>query len=480
MGIPTSALATDLYQLTMMQGYFHAGLHHHEAVFDLFYRKQPFEGGYAIFAGLEEALQFVSDFHFTESEIAYLDSLKMFRSNFLDYLRSFRFTGTIHAMPEGSVVFPHEPLLRVQAPIMESQLMETALLNIINFQTLVATKAARICDAAGEDSGVVEFGLRRAQGPDGGLAAARASIVGGFTGTSNVQAGYVYGIPVKGTHAHSWVTAFPDELTSFREFAFVYPDNTILLVDTYDTLKSGVPNAIRVGLEMKERGESLFGIRLDSGDLAYLSTEARKMLDGAGLTETRIVASNELDEYVIRDLRSQGAKIDIYGVGTKLVTCYDDPALSGVYKLAAIRSPGGEWEMKLKLSEGKHKSTIPGIKQVYRLRDHQGEAMADIIELEEHPPNPNEPVRGVHPQTDTEYKIYEGVDSMEPLLQPVLRDGKRITEARSLMEIRESVRRNLSGFHPSYRRLLNPHIYKVSLGPMLGPWTYKIRHEAEI
>ncbi len=472
----SSPLATDLYQLTMMQGYFHSELRHHEALFDLFFRTPPFGGGYAVYAGLSHALSYLEQMRFSGEDLEYLRSLRLFQEDFLDYLAEFRFQGRIYSIPEGSLVFPHEPLLRVEGNILQCQLLETALLNLINFPTLIATKAARISREAGEDN-VLEFGFRRAQGPDGGLTASWASYLGGCAGTSNVWAGEVYGIPVKGTHAHSWVMAFPDELTAFRRYGELYPRSTILLVDTYDTLRSGVPNAIRVGLEMKERGDSLYGIRLDSGDLAYLSMEARRMLDEAGLASVKIVASNELDEHVIDALNQEGHAIDLYGVGTKLVTAADDPSLSGVYKLAGIRPPGGEWVRTLKISEGRRKSTLPGRKQIYRLRNGEGEMIADLLELEESHPDFRAGVWGVHHELDHRRKHYTDIAEAEPLLRPVMKEGKVLAASPSLEELRKRVRESMSSLHHSHLRLLNPHIYKVSLGPALTHLTLRLREE---
>ena len=326
-----SPLLTDLYQLTMLAGYLEEGIVDTPAVFDLFFRHNPFHGGYAVFAGLDTALSYLEGLRFAEDELEYLQGLGLFRPEFIDFLRSFRFRGKVTAMPEGTVVFAKEPLLTVEAPLAQAQLVETALLNIINFQTLVATKGARIVHAAAGGT-VLEFGLRRAQGPDGGVSEARAAYVGGVRSTSNVLAGKLFGIPVKGTHAHSWIMAFPDELTAFRKYAEVFPDTCILLVDTYDTLKSGIPNALIVARELREQGYELVGVRIDSGDLAYLSRETRRLFDEAGFPAVKIVASNELDEYVIESMRSEGGKVDIYGVGTRLATCAGEGggALGGV------------------------------------------------------------------------------------------------------------------------------------------------------
>ena len=477
MTVPKSPLMTDLYQLTMMQGYWLAGIHRREACFDYFFRLNPFGGGYVVFAGLEDVLRFLKRLRFSPSDLAYLESLDLFRKDFLDYLRSFRFSGDVYSVPEGTLVFPLEPIVRVTAPLEECQLVETALLNTLNFQSLIATKSARVCQEAGSDN-VLEFGLRRAQGPDGALTAARAAYVGGCAATSNVQAGQVYGIPVRGTHSHSWVLAFRSELESFRQFVKDYPQASVLLVDTYDTLRSGVPNAIRVGLEMKQRGEKLAGVRLDSGDLAYLSIETRRMLDEAGLTGARIYCSSDLDEHIIRDLRAQGARIDVYGVGTNLVSAKDEPALSGVYKLAAVRSDSGEWQMKLKVSEGLKKSTLPGLKQVWRLYGAGGKMMADWVEMEGEEPDFSEGIWGFHPSDDHAKKFYREIDRAVPQLAAVLRGGEICAELPPLEAIRERVRRELETLHPTMRRLLNPHVYKVSLGPSLRELTARLLNES--
>jgi len=473
MTVPSSPLVTDLYQLTMIQGYWLAGIHRREACFDYFFRHQPFGSGYTVFAGLEDTLRFLEGLRFAGPELDYLRSLDLFRPELIEHLRALRFTGQVHAVPEGSLIFPIEPVLRVQGPLEECQLVESALLNTLNFQSLIATKAARVCQEAGGDN-VMEFGLRRAQGVDGALSAARAAYIGGCAATSNVQAGQTYGIPVSGTHAHSWVLAFPSELEAFRQFARAYPTKCILLVDTYDTLRSGVPNAIRVGLEMKARGERLAGIRLDSGDLAYLSAEARRMLDEAGLTDTLICCSSDLDEFIIRDLNAQGARIDLYGVGTNLVTARGEPALPGVYKIAALRGEGDEWQMKLKWSEGLKKSTLPGIKQVWRLRGPEGSMLADWIEMDGITPDVEQGLWGFHPSDDHAKTLYAGIDRAEPLLVPVLRDGTVCADLPPLGRIRDRVRGELEGLHPTMRRLLNPHVYKVSLGPELKAITTRM------
>ncbi len=374
-----SALMTDLYELTMLAGYYENGMHEKQASFDLFFRKLPFNGSYAVFAGLEPALRYLEQLAFSDDDIAYLKSLGIFRSNFLDYLRNFHFCGNITAPDEGTIVFGNEPLLTVEGSLAEAQLVETALLNVINFQTLIATKAARVKQAVKEGK-VVEFGMRRAHGPDGALSAARASFIGGVRSTSNVLAGQVYGIPVKGTHAHSWVMAFDDELKAFRAYAEAFPNQTILLVDTYDTLTSGIPNAITVAKELRERGHELKGIRLDSGDLAYLSKEARRMFDDEGFPDVKIVASNELDEYVIDSIRNEGGRVDIYGVGTNLATAGGEGggALGGIYKL--VRYDG---KPRLKVTSDITKATLPDRKKILRLLNETGNFVQDVICLED-------------------------------------------------------------------------------------------------
>lgn len=363
-----------------MQGYFKAR-NNDVVVFDAFYRENPCGGGYAIACGLEQVIDYIKNLQFSADDIRYLQSLNMFDEDFLKYLSTFRFSGSIYAIPEGTVMFPREPFIKVIAPIMEAQLVETAILNILNHQSLIATKAARVCYAAQND-GVMEFGLRRAQGPDSGIYGARAAVIGGCCGTSNVLAGQIFNIPVKGTHAHSWIMSFPDEYTAFKTYAELYPNACILLVDTYDTLKSGIPNAIRVFREMKDAGVQLhnYGIRMDSGDLAYLSKKVRQMLDTAGFPDAIISASNDLDEYLIETLKIQGAKITSWGVGTSLITSRDCPAFGGVYKLAAIRNEDGHFTPKIKLSENTEKVTNPGNKEIYRIYDKEtGKIRADLI-----------------------------------------------------------------------------------------------------
>lgn len=432
-----SPLLTDLYQLTMAYGYWKLGLHEREAVFHLLFRKYPFHGKYAIACGLATVVEFLENWHFAADDLDYLSGLKtqnghpLFTAEFIDYLRTLRFTCDVGAIPEGTVVFPHEPLIRIKGPLLQGQLLESTLLNIINFQTLIATKASRVCLAAKGDE-VLEFGLRRAQGPDGALSASRAAYVGGCHATSNVLAGKLYDIPVRGTHAHSWVTAFPDEMTAFAAYAEVMPNNCVLLVDTYDTLK-GVKHAIEVGKKLKAEGAQLRGIRLDSGDLAVLSIKARTLLDEAGFTDTKIIASNSLDEYVIEKLKQQGAPISVWGVGTNLVTSYDHPALDGVYKLSALRDEAGKWQYKLKLSEQAVKISNPGIYQVRRFFADERYLMDVMYDLELGIPKMPELVSLTAPHSSVKLSAY---DASEDLLKPVFAQGKLVAEKESIHAMR--------------------------------------------
>lgn len=459
-----SAMLTDLYQLTMAYGYWKLGRGEREAVFHLHYRKNPFEGGYSVACGLQAAIEFLEGFRFTAEDLAYLGGLSgndgkpMFEAAFLEYLGKLKFTCDIDAMPEGTVAFANEPLLRVQGPILQCQLLETPLLNLLNFQTLIATKAARICQAARGEP-VIEFGLRRAQGVDGALAASRAAYVGGCAATSNVLAGKMYGIPIKGTHAHSWVMSFSDEREAFEAYAAALPNNCVFLVDTYDTVE-GVKNAVAVGLELRKKGHEMAGIRLDSGDLAYLSIEARKILDAGGFPNAAIVASNDLDEHIITSLKEQGATINVWGVGTKLATAYDQPALGGVYKLAALRDEEGVWEYKVKLSEQLIKVSTPGIQQVRRFRDASG-MIADMIYHTGH--TIGEAPMIVDPKDMTRRKTIAVGTAYEDLLVPVFREGKCVLKAEALEVTRERAREQLGRFHPGIRRFENPHEYPVGL-----------------
>ena len=433
-------LLTDLYELTMMQGYYE-NPSDQIVVFDAFYRKNPCGGAYAVCAGLEQVIEYVRDLHFSPDDIDYLRSLHIFNDDFLEYLRGFHFTGDIYAIPEGTVVFPREPLLKVVAPIMEAQLVETAILNMINHQSLIATKASRVVYAAKGD-GIMEFGLRRAQGPDAGIYGARAAMIGGCIGTSNVLTGQMFDVPVKGTHAHSWIMSFPDELTAFRAYAKLYPSACILLADTYDTLGSGVPNAIRVFQEMRDAGIPLtfYGIRLDSGDLAYISKKARKMLDDAGFPDAVISASNDLDEYLIDSLKIQGAAITSWGVGTNLITSKDCPSFGGVYKLAAIMDRHtGKFIPKIKLSENTEKVTNPGNKTIQRIYDKEtGKIIADLICLVDEEFDEKNSLLLFDPiETWKKTHLAPGTYTMRELLVPIFKNGECVYESPKVMDIRE-------------------------------------------
>ena len=458
-------MMTDLYELTMMNGYLRYGKDKNRACFDLFYRRRGDVTAYAVAAGLEQVIEYVQNLRFTQEDIEYLRSLAIFDDAFLSYLSDFHFTGEILAVPEGTIVFPDEPILRVIAPIMEAQLLETALLNIINHQTLIATKAARVVQSARGDK-VLEFGLRRAQGPDAGIYGARASIIGGCQATSNVLTGQLFGVPVGGTHAHSWVMSFEDELTAFRAYADVFPDNCLLLVDTYDTLGSGVPNAITVFKELRARGKEPVGIRLDSGDLAFLSRQARVMLDDAGFPNAKIFASGDLDEEVIWDLKAQGAAIDVWGVGTRMITSMDNPALGGVYKLSA-EEVDGTFVPRIKISENPAKITNPGVKQLYRFYDRRsGKALADLLALEEEDFSSGEPLEIFDPENT--WKRMTLCDyRMRQLLVPVFENGELVYESPMLSEIAAYAKQEMETFWDEYKRLNRPHRYKVDLSQKL-------------
>ncbi len=462
---PRLALLTDLYQLTMAAGHFRRPDRDLEAVFHLYFRRHPFDGGYAVACGLAPAVEYLTALRFEREDLDRLagergsDGEPLFADDFLRFLATWRFRGDLDAVPEGTVVFAHEPLLRVSGPVLDAQLVESALLNLINFPTLVATRAARLCEAAGREP-VVEFGLRRAQGIDGAVSASRAAFVGGCESTSNALAGALFGIPMRGTHAHAWVSTFDSELEAFRAFADAQPGNCVLLVDTYDTLE-GVRRAAQVGLEMRAAGRRLAGIRLDSGDLAFLSIEARRILDEAGLADVKILASNNLDEHLIESLRRQGARIDVWCVGTALATADDDPALGGVYKIGATRRPGEPWRPRLKLSEQTAKTTTPGVLGVRRFRRSDGSLLADMIWDRERgvaaPPaivDPADPLRS--------RRLPDAAEG-EELLVPVLRGGERRGSLRTLAEARAGARAELAQLHPAIRRFLNPHPYPVGL-----------------
>lgn len=459
-------LLTDLYQLTMMNGYLKENRREEIAVFDVFFRQNGMIT-YSVACGLEQTVDYILNLKFGEEEIAYLESLGIFSKEFLAYLKNFKFTGDVYAVKEGTVVFPGEPILTVKAPIMQAQLIETAILNNINFQTLIATKSAKIRYAAKDDI-VMEFGLRRAQAPDAGIYGARAAVIGGCNSTSNVLAGKMFDIPVSGTHAHSWVMNFKDEYTAFRAYADVYPDNALLLVDTYDTLKQGVPNAIKVFKELKAEGYKPKGIRLDSGDLAYLSKKARKMLDDAGFPDTIICASGDLDENSINSLKNQGAEINSWGVGTKLITSADMPALGGVYKLAAVYGDDGKILPKIKVSENVEKITNPGFKNIYRVYDKEtGKAEADFIYLrDEEPYDTSKPLVLTHPTERWKKITFENYE-LRPLQVDVIKGGKLVYKLPTLKEIKSYTEQELNSFWDEYKRLDRPHIYKVDLSDSL-------------
>ena len=462
-------LLTDLYEITMMQGYFKTN-NRDIVVFDAFYRSNPCNGGYAVCAGLEQVIDYIKNLRFSEEDISYLRSLKIFDEDFLEYLKDFRFSGDIYAIPEGSIIFPREPLIKVIAPIMEAQLIETAILNIINHQSLIATKAARVCYAAKGD-GVMEFGLRRAQGPDSGVYGARAAIIGGCKGTSNVLAGQLFDVPVLGTHAHSWIMSFPDEYTAFQNYARLYPSACILLVDTYDTLQSGIPNAIRIFTEMKNAGIPLtyYGIRMDSGDLAYLSKKARRMLDDAGFKDAVISASNDLDEYLIQSLKFQGAMITSWGVGTNLITAKDNPAFGGVYKLAAIQNADGRFLPKIKLSENTEKVTNPGNKTIFRIYDRDtGKIRADYICLAGETFDTDEDLILFDPNEPwKKTKLAGGSYTMREMLVPIFRNGSCVYESPSVMEIQSVCSREKETIWDETKRFVNPAKIYVDLSDQL-------------
>lgn len=462
-------LLTDLYELTMMQGYYEKG-QNENVIFDVFFRQNPCNNGYSVCAGLDQVIDYIKNLHFTYDDVDYLRGLGIFKEDFLHYLSGFHFSGDIYAIPEGTVVFPKEPLLKVVAPIMEAQLVETAILNIINHQSLIATKTSRIVFAANGD-GIMEFGLRRAQGPDAGLYGARAAMIGGCVGTSNVLAGQMFDVPVMGTHAHSWIMSFPDEYTAFKTYAEMYPDNCTLLVDTYDTLKSGVPNAIRVFQEFKDAGKPLikYGIRLDSGDLAYLSKEARKMLDEAGFPEATICASNDLDEFLLHDLKMQGAAIDSWGVGTNLITSKDCPSFGGVYKLAAIQNEKGEFVPKIKISENTEKITNPGNKTIYRIYEKaSGKIKADLICFADEVIDPKQDLLLFDPMdTWKKTKLASGTYTVREILLPIFKNGECLYKSPTLKEIAAYCREEKDTLWDETKRLFYPHRVYVDLSQKL-------------
>jgi len=462
-----SALFTDFYALTMAQGYWKLNEPQpcRKAVFEFFFRRQPFGGGYAICAGLGTLLETLGSFSFSDDDIAYLESLGLFEGGFIAYLRNFRFSGTLWAVDEGTVAFPHEPLIRVEGSLIECQLIEAMLLNIMNFQSLIATKTRRVWIASGEGT-IFEFGLRRAQGPNGAMSASRAAYIGGASGTSNTLAGKAYRIPVLGTMGHSWVMSFPSEEESFDAYAEMYPDKTVFLIDTYDTLKSGIVNAIKTGKKLKAQGKNC-GVRLDSGDIQYLSAEVRKLLDEAGLHKATIAVSNELDESIIQTLVSSGAPVDVWGVGTQMVTGGSESAFSGVYKMAACQTGEGAYKPVMKISDNPEKTTNPGIKQVWRIKDNGGTAIADVLALDDAAEadmlQPCQRCRFWHPSADYRHFFQTIETQPQPLLKKYLANGEPCRQQPSLDEIRLHCARDLESFDSTYKRLLNPHVYKVSI-----------------
>ena len=481
------ALSTDLYQLTMAQGYLKSGMENRSSVFHMFYRTPPFQGRYAVVAGIGPFADWLENLRFTKEDIEYLRSVPgkegrpLFEESFLEFLAKWKFKGSIDSVPEGTILFPHEPIVRVRGPLLDGQLIETALLAIVNYQTLIATKTSRIRLAAGSDE-VLEFGLRRAHGLDGGLSASRAAYIGGANATSNVLAAARYGIPVRGTHAHSWVMAFDSETDAFNTYADLFPHNSVLLVDTYNTIE-GVRKAIEVGEKLRERGADLMGIRLDSGDLAYLATQARALLDESGFENTKIAASNDLDEKLITSLKSQGAPIDIWGVGTKLITAFDEPALNGVYKLAAVENGEGEMVSRMKLSEQPAKTSIPGSLAVARLwlNSHcVGDVIYDV--LRESPPGQGEKVVTIISPEDPWKRKAISAKGMQvtQLLRPLFEKGVRVSCSDTLVDMRHRTQESLADFDPTIFRFDNPHAYAAGLSEALFKRRQMMRdHEFE-
>lgn len=469
------ALHTDLYQINMMQTYWEDGIHNRKAIFELYFRNLPFGNGYAIFAGLEKVVDFLNDLHFTEADLKYLGSELGYNEEFLQYLKGLRFTGYLRSMKEGELAFGNEPLMRIEAPLGELQLIETAILNIVNFQTLIATKASRLKHVVGDET-AVDFGSRRAQEMDAAIWGARSAFIGGFEGTSNVRAGKLFGIPVSGTHAHAMVQVYRDEYTAFHKYAETHKD-CVFLVDTYDTLRSGVPTAIKVAQELGD--EIRFsGIRLDSGDLAYLSKKARKMLDDAGFTDTKIVASNDLDEETIINLKSQGAEIDAWGVGTKLITAFDQPALGAVYKIVSIEDENGEMADTIKISGNPEKVTTPGLKKVYRIINNKtGKSEGDYITLEHEKPEQQHRLKMFHP-VHTFIKKYVTDFTAVELHHDIFKQGKLVYELPELGEIQQYARENLDLLWDEYKRTLNPEEYPVDLSQEC--WDNKMEYIQEV
>lgn len=461
-------LLTDLYQLTMLNGYYEKNIHEDIVIFDMFFRKNACNGGYTIICGIEQLVEYINNLHFSDDDLKYLKSLDLFSDKFLDFLKNFKFTGDIYAVEEGTIMFPKEPVITIKAPLYQAQLIETALLTIVNFQSLIATKASRVCYAAGEDA-VFEFGLRRAQGPDAGTYGARAAVIGGCAGTANVLAGKMFDIPVVGTQAHSWVQKFDSELESFRAYADVYPDKCLLLVDTYDVLKSGVPNAIKVFDELKAKGHKPMGIRIDSGDLQYLSVEAKKLFEEAGYTDLTYTASNDLDEYTIASLKSSGAAINSWGVGTKLITSAESPSLGGVYKLAGSYN-GDTLIPKIKVSEEPEKINNPGFKKVVRIYNEDNMAEADLIMLHDEKIDTTKPLTIFDPTYTWKQTTFHNY-TIKELQKPLFINGECKYVSKSVNEVKKYVSEQFSTLWDSYKRFSNPKKYKVDLSDNL--WTLK-------
>lgn len=461
-------LLTDLYQLTMLNGYFEKNIHQDEVVFDMFFRKNACNGGYTIVCGIEQFVDYINNIKFSDEDLAYLKNLNLFSDKFLNFLKEFKFTGDIYAVDEGSIMFPNEPIITVKAPLYQAQLIETALLSIVNFQSLIATKSSRVCFAAGDDP-VFEFGLRRAQGPDAGLYGSRASIIGGCSATSNVLAGKMFDVPVVGTQAHSWIQKFDTEIEAFEAYADIYPNKCLFLVDTYNVLDSGLPNAIKVFKKLSKKGHKPLGIRIDSGDLKYLSNECKKELDKNGFNDISITASNDLDEYTISSLKSQGASINSWGVGTKLITSADSPSLGGVYKLSATLK-GNVFEPKIKLSENPEKISNPGFKKVVRIYDKNNKSQADLIMLHNENIDTNSPLTIFDPIYTWKTKTFKDY-TIKELLKPIFKNGECLYNKKSVLEIKEYTKNELNTFWDEYKRLLNPQVYKVDLSKEL--WELK-------
>lgn len=470
-------LLTDLYQLTMMNGYLNEGIHDDIVVFDMFFRRNPSSGGYTIVCGIEQLVDYINDIHFSSGDIGYLEGLGLFTPDFLEMLKNFKFTGDIYAVEEGTFMFPSEPIVRVKAPLFQAQLIETTLLNIINFQSLIATKASRVCHAAQGDP-VLEFGLRRAQGPDAGIYGARAAIIGGCSGTSNVLAGKMFNVPVVGTHAHSWIQKFDSEFEAFMAYARSYPDKAMLLVDTYDVLSSGVPNAIKVFDYIARLGHKPMGIRIDSGDLAYLSKMSKLMLSKAGYSDISITASNDLDEYKVQELKNMDCDINSWGVGTKLITSSDCPSLGGVYKLCAA-SQGDMLVPKIKISEDPEKITNPGFKKVVRIFADEGQAEADLIMLEDEKIDTQKPLTIFHPVYNWKKKTFADY-SVRELLKPLFIGGKCVYKKRSVMQIRDFVKSELETLGAHYKRISSPETYKVDLSNKLWLLKRQMLHDSKV